>query len=139
MGPDLLVLGEIARNNGLGLSLLHRLTYAYYQMGPVAMNHSMMLYVNHRSHVDLLRLSSKLFYQDKLLTTASVKLPPNEKYPLKFICSDLEHRVGELEPTSDGEVQLILAEVNKLDDPSNSCIMATNLRQVGDTYNHDHW
>ena len=130
MGPDLFVLGEFARDNGLGASLLHRLTRLY-EAVPDATNHSMMLSVNYRSHVVLFQFSSRLFYDGiGLCTSTNVKSPPNGQYPLKFICSDLKNRIGELEPTNHCEVQVILSEIDKLNDPSNCCIMATNSRQV---------
>ena len=124
VGPDLVVLGDIARINGLGTSLLHRLSCLYYSDD--AMKHSIMLCMNHRSHINLFNLLCKLFYKTVILTTA-VEAPCDA---LKFICSDLSDDVGEVEPTSDYEVQLILSEMNKVNDPSNSCIMTTNLRQV---------
>lgn len=124
MGPDLLVLGDIARINGLGTSLLHRLSRLYHSDN--AMRHSIMLCMNHRSHINLFNLSCKLFYKTVVLTTA-VEAPPDA---LKFICSDISDRLGEVESTNDYEVQLILSEVDKVNDPRNSCIMTTNLRQV---------
>ena len=124
MGPDIVVLGDIARLNGLGTSLLHRLSSLY--LSDDAMRHSIMLCMNHRSHINLFNLSCKLFYKTVVLTTA-VEAPSDA---LKFICSDLSNQVGEVEPTNDYEVQLILSEVDKVKDPSNSCIMTTNLRQV---------
>ena len=123
VGPDLIVLGDIARKNGLGESILQRLTRIYRENGKDGMDHLMMLCTNHRSHVDLHCLLSNLFYKDcKFIST--------EKYPLKFICSDLNSNAEELEPTDDYEVELILSEVKNINDPSNSCIMTSNMEQV---------
>ena len=125
-----MVLGDIARMNGLRESLLQRLTRIYRNNGKDAMDHLVMLCINHRSHVDLHSLLSNLFYNDRILTEAKVNAAPTEKYPLKFICSDLNSNVQKLEPTDDCEVQLILSEVKKINDPRNSCIMTSNLKQV---------
>ena len=129
MGPDLIVLGDIARKNGLGESILQRLTRVYRENGKDAMDHLMMLCTNHRCHVDLHCLLSNLFYKDCNFMSTEAKVP-TEKYPLKFICSDLNSNAEELKPTNGYEVELILSEVKNVNDPSNSCIMTSNMEQV---------
>lgn len=68
VGPETLVLGEEARRNGLGQSLLRRLHTLYqspdYRMG--AEMYTAALLSNWRNHREIVKLVSKLFYRDTL-------------------------------------------------------------------------
>ena len=133
------MLGDIAHNNGLGQSLLHRLDKAYKSFGSASQGCSIMLRGNYRCEPNFLEMSSILFYQSRLVSFGNVKCHPQEPYPLKFICS----RVNEatLSPASDFEVQLIIDEVDKLlackdTLPEQVCILTTNQKQVCNVYNY---
>ena len=68
MGPDTIVLGEEARKNGLGQSLLRRLHTLYQSHGYSngAVMYTASLLSNWRSHRDIVKLVSKLFYRGTL-------------------------------------------------------------------------
>ena len=129
-----MVLGDIAHNNGLGLSLLQRLYYQYHgHFFEESKESTVLLKINHRSHCDLLALLSKLFYNSELHPSDSVvPLHSTESYPLKFICSSVSNTVDDREPTCEDEMSTILYQVTKLKlkDYSSACVMTTNQKQV---------
>ena len=75
VGPETLVLGEEAMKNGLGQSLLKRLHTLYqskeYSTG--AEMYTASLLTNWRSHHEIVKLVSKLFYRDTLQVHCTVQ------------------------------------------------------------------
>lgn len=91
VGPQTLVLGDEARNFGLGISLLERLHNAYEQLGDKGRYRSVSLLTNHRCHSGILMLPSSLFYKSSLQCHFKMYLAhPFVKYPLQFICSSFD-------------------------------------------------
>ena len=146
VGPSILVLGEMARDNGLKCSLLERLytLYSTERLEKSSETHCATLLTNFRSHHALLSLPSYLFYSSALMTVAkaTTQLHPDAGYPLHFICSSLDQQVLEVSESSNRrEIELVLDEVKKYVDNwayeewgeknlSDICIMATTANQV---------
>jgi len=87
------VLGDIPQRNGLGTSLLQRLQDRYNELGNIAAGHVVTLTKNYRCHTAILELVGGLFYNSHLSWADNESEPithRNYKYPLVFICSDME-------------------------------------------------
>lgn len=78
----------VARDNGLGTSLLERLFEIYKESG-IKDTHSSTLITNYRCHPSILMLPSSLFYQCTLLSRSDIKAFPEYPFPLVFECSSL--------------------------------------------------
>ena len=142
MGPRLLVLGDEAQENGLGLSLLERLHKRYETLGRVAQQHTVALLTNYRCHSGILLLPSSLFYG----STLQCRVPedsahPDAPYPLVFVCSSLDASVQSVnKDTDESEARVLLQQVSRFvtnwprnwgrQDLSKICIMTPSTNQV---------
>ena len=114
----MLVLGDMARENGLNLSLLERLHQIYRdeKLAESSMKHTASLLTNYRCHHALLSLPSYLFYDSALITAAksATCLHPKTRFPLHFICSSLADDIWEIRDSkNDLEASLLLKEALK--------------------------
>ena len=141
VGPQLLVLGEEAREYGLATSLLERLHKQYTELGEVAEKHIASLLTNYRSQSGILMLPSSLFYGSSLQCRTRDKPHPLATYPLQFICTSL--RVVKSNSQSENllEATTLLNQVQKFierwpekqwgaKDLSKVCIMSPSPDQV---------
>lgn len=89
----MLVLGDIAQKNGLGISLLQRLQLHYQNLGTVTTQCTITLSENYRCHSAILELVGGLFYDSQLSWAKNESEPLTHrgyKYPLAFVCSDFD-------------------------------------------------
>ena len=111
VGPKLLVLGEEAQSNGLGISLLERL-HAQYDKKQFAC--SVTLLTNHRCHSGILMLPSSLYYHSTLQCGKENDTPHHlVPFPLTFVCSDVKQSKGETSGVNEAEANIIMEEVEK--------------------------
>ena len=138
----MLVLGNEAQQNGLGISLLERLHKHYETLGEVSQQHSIPLLTNYRCHSGILTLPSSLFYG----STLQCRVPeesahPDAQYPLVFVCSSLDASVKCIRNDKDeAEARLLLQQVSKFIknwprawgnmERSQICIMTPSANQV---------
>ena len=113
VGPRLLVLGDKAQNNGLGISLLERL-HDLYSKVPLSSTHSVTLLTNYRCHSGILMLPSSLYYESTVLC----KVPEDEAhhlspFPLNFVCSDVSDDNKPTPGTNEVEADVLIKEVQK--------------------------
>ena len=138
-------MGDTAIKHGLNVSLLERLHLKYSQKTfyQFSKTHCATLLTNYRCHHALLSLPSYLFYQSALITVAeaSASLHPKAKYPVHFLCSNLNNETEVTESINMIEIELLLQEVLKYvndwpttewgdKDLSKICVMATTANQV---------
>lgn len=92
VGPSVAVYNNMARENGLGVSLLERLLNLYERKfsKPLLGYHRHSLLTNYRCHPSILMLASSLFYECTLLGRSDSKAHPNAPFPLVFECSSLK-------------------------------------------------
>ena len=83
MEPE--VYSPLAKEYNLHRSPLEQIYSEYSELQHT--KHKILLTCNYRTHSDILKLSSKFFYQDKLRCCDTVKRHPNYK-PLMFLKSD---------------------------------------------------
>ena len=145
VGPDLLVFGEEARQNGLSISLLERLHDKYHELGETS--NCISLLSNYRSHSGLLMLPSSLFYGSTLQChVPDSTAHPLAPFPLVFVCSNMEQAsISHNGGTDDTEANILMEQVQRLigeswpealwgerdDPPGNVCIMTPSPSQVG--------
>lgn len=141
----MLVLGDIARKNGLATSLLQRLRDRYQTLGPVFRKMICKLDHCHRCHKEILNISNHFFYE------AALKIPKNEPtppphpdypYPLAFVCTSVQTNVTKvmsMKNKEEAEVVLNLARDIGLTWPkriwgkshlSQMCIISPSRKQV---------
>ena len=116
MGPKLLVLGDEAQSNGLAVSLLERLHDAYDKRGhfPAKKFRSLTLLTNHRCHSGILMLPSSLYYGSTLQCGKKNDKPHHlASFPLTFVCSDIDQRIGKGTGASKVEADVLIEEVQK--------------------------
>ena len=93
IGPQVAVLSDAARENGLGSSLVERLFGHYKDLGKQKTNSTTLL-TNYRSHPSILTLTSSLLYECTLLSRsnsrAHPKAHPKAPYPIEFLCTSLD-------------------------------------------------
>ena len=112
VGPKQVVLGGVAQENGLGVSLLERLHKSYLEI-ELANHYTVVLRNNYRCLPEILDLSSSLFYDSTL--TACAKVPRIKKYPLHFICLSESNHPAVLNSCEDlFEADIIIEEVVNL-------------------------
>lgn len=100
---------DVARENGLGVSLLERLLTLYNkEYDKKSLNyHRRSLLTNYRCHPSILMLASSLFYECTLLGRSESKAHPNAPYPLVFECSSLtqgSYEVSSTDNTREAEI-----------------------------------
>ena len=89
VGPQVAVYSQLARENGLGTSLLERL-FTYYKskrFQKAATTHAATLLTNYRCHPSILMLASSLFYECTLLSRSKSRAHPKAPFPLVFDCT----------------------------------------------------
>ena len=131
VGPKLLVLGQTARENGLGVSLLERLQNSYTEIEE-ARSYSITLCNNYRCLPEILDLPSSIFYESSL--KACAKVARLREYSLSFICSSESDSFLSLCENM-VEARIIIQEVEALIyndhiDTTGLCIMSPSQRQV---------
>ena len=144
MGPALLVCGDEGQKYGLNVSLLERLLGNFQQFGEVISSlQCVNLLTNFRSHKDVLHLPSILFYESTLHTIVSCDIAhPDAPYPLRFICSSLDHTIEHVSSDIDEyEAILLLDQMKQFLYPwptqqwgpkelSNTCLITPTRHQV---------
>ena len=135
VGPGILVLGDIAQENGLATSFFARLMEFYddqHQLPLVVLN------TNYRCHEAILSLACSLFYSSKLLPCVdhkSIRIPDIHQ-PIWFVCSSLDKtpqsdvQTDKIEAiTLIDQLKVFFKDQRQLDN-HDVCIMATNRQQV---------
>ena len=89
------MLGEKPQKHGLAKSLLERLYDLYHELGDVAKPYCAHLSTNFRCHQTILNLACQIAYKMPL----ECRVPdhtahPNAKFPLQFVCTDLDTKVS---------------------------------------------
>ena len=141
VGPQLLVLGEVAQTCGLAVSLLERLHDLYMKLGEPAQKHVASLLTNYRSQSGILMLPSSLFYGSILQCRTRDKPHPLAVYPLHFVCTSLRQIKGNSQSESQLEATTLLHNVKKFVDSwpermwgekdlTRVCIMSPSADQV---------
>ena len=87
VGPKVAVLSDIARENGLGDSILERLFTRYKTFRKASTSHAATLLTNYRCHPSILMLASSLFYECTLLSRSKNMAHPKAPFPLVFACT----------------------------------------------------
>ena len=114
VGPQVRVLSETARNNGLGQSILERLFSHYKDVnyGDMTKSHTSTLLTNYRCHPSILMLASSLFYECTLISQTTRGTHPKAPYPLVFACSSVKQgNFHDCLPENEAEAILL---INKL-------------------------
>lgn len=107
MGPQVRVLSEKARNNGLGESLLERI-YSCYKATNDPLTSSTLL-TNYRCHPSILMLASSLFYECTLISESRREAHPKAPYPLMFACTSLKRdNFRNCQPENEEEAKLLI-------------------------------
>ena len=120
VGPALLVLGEPAHENGLGISMLERLEKKYEEIGDRAVQYRAVLNDNYRCNQQITEFLSKLFYNGKARSKVSIPMNPKPKMilPFSFYCSDVEQYVrAPQESTFEAEADAVINQLNFYYDP----------------------
>lgn len=86
----MVVLGEPAHENGLGISLLERLEKKYEEISGNALQYCNILTDNYRCNQQIAKFLSKLFYSGKAHHKISVPFLPKMKSAFVFYCCDVE-------------------------------------------------
>jgi len=79
----------MARENGLGDSILERLFTHYKTLKKATTSHVATLLTNYRCHPSILMLASSLFYECTLLSRSTSRTHPKAPFPLVFTCTSL--------------------------------------------------
>ena len=116
VGPALLVLGKEAQQYGLNISLLERLWNVYHKLDHVTLSHQcVQLNVNYRTHKEIMKLASSLFYDSSLTSVVPDSIAhPDATYPLLFVCSSLDDNIDRVELDADEmEARVVLDQAKK--------------------------
>ena len=114
VGPQVRVLSERARENGLGESLLERLFSHYKAIKHASMTetHTSSLLTNYRCHPSILMLASSLFYECTLLSQNKREAHPKAPYPLVFVCTSVrQDGFSNCSPENEEEAQLLITKM----------------------------
>ena len=115
VGPAVSVYCDLARENGLGVSMLERLLNLYqdeYKDKKQLNFHRHSLLTNYRCHPSILMLASSLFYECTLLSRSTSKTHPLAPYPIVFHCSSVQHDRLKVSEASNGrEAELLVDKV----------------------------
>ena len=110
MGPQVRVLSEKARNNGLGESLIERI-YSCYKATNDSLTSSTLL-TNYRCHPSILMLASSLFYECTLISESRREAHPKAPYPLMFACTSLKQgNFRNCQPENEEEAKLLITKM----------------------------
>jgi len=108
------VFSSVARENGLGVSLMERLLQVYESgYDKKQLNyHRHSLLTNYRCHTSILMLASSLFYEFTLLSRSNSKAHPKAPFPLVFQCSSIEQdKQGDSSAENENEARILLEKV----------------------------
>jgi superfamily I DNA and/or RNA helicase/exoribonuclease R len=112
VGPDVLVLGDMARKHGLATSLLERIHKYYNEIGEISCSFSLLS--NYRSHSGIMMLPSSLFYGSTLQCNVNTGTHPDAPFPLVFVCSSIENiSSANSNGTDEMEAMTLVNEVEK--------------------------
>ena len=101
----------MARDNGLGTSLLERI-FALYDGTRFKDGHVATLLTNYRCHPSILMLPSSLFYECTLLSRSDAKAFPEMPFPLVFECSSLrQDTIANLQAENKAEAEILVNRV----------------------------
>ena len=106
VGPNVAVINKLAREAGLGTSLLERL-FSVYEGTKLEKSHVSTLLTNYRCHPSILMLASSLFYECTLLSRSDSKSLPGAPFPIVFECSSVASQFSNA-PADDVEEATIL-------------------------------
>ena len=145
VGPSTLVQGDKASRNGLAVSLLVRLYSAYTgdELREAAETYKVVLESNYRCHTTILRATRSLHYEIPVKWakwSAEPPMHPEARYPLQFICSDVNDDIY-LSHTNKQEADVVLEAVHTKTttwptslwgkkDLSQFCVISTSRSQV---------
>ena len=105
------VLNEVARENGLGTSLIERL-FNHYKKLHASKTHVTTLLTNYRSHPSILMLASSLLYECTLLSRSDSRTYPKYPFPIVFACTSLKQEgFGNLPAVNEREAELLIAKL----------------------------
>lgn len=116
VGPQVAVLSNAARENGLGTSLIERLFTHYKEKKRAATDleipHTAALLTNYRCHPSILMLASSLLYECTLLSRSDSKPHPKAPFPIIFYCTSLEQEgFRNLPDVNENEAELLVRKM----------------------------
>ena len=109
-----MVLGDLAKSNGMSISLLQRLEKLYKCCG--GDSNIATLSINYRCHPAILELVGNLFYDGKIKWNKEEPPPAthrNFQYPLVFVCSSIEEDVTSSSDRDENEANAIYQKVGE--------------------------
>ncbi|XP_065917902.1 3'-5' exoribonuclease HELZ2-like isoform X2 [Dysidea avara] len=144
IGPQMLVLGDKARANELGTSLLQRLHELYGSILGVRKEnpYAGLLLTNYRCHDSILRLPSNLFFKSTLQVRTNSRLHPKTVSALEFVCTSVNSTITiSSQDYSEIEARATLEQIQRYVDPwpttqwgkknlSTICAMASSRNQA---------
>ena len=112
VGPKVAVLSDIARENGLGDSILERLFTRYKTFKKASTSHAATLLTNYRCHPSILMLASSLFYECTLLSRSKSRAHPKAPFPLVFACTSFSQEgFSNLPAENEREAEMIVRKM----------------------------
>lgn len=111
IGPQVVVLSDAARSNGLGTSVIERLHVHYKAHKKPLKSHETTLLTNYRSHPSILMLASSLLYECTLLSRSHSEAHPKAPFPLVFLCTSLQEPTHSQLVKDEAEAELIIVKM----------------------------
>jgi len=108
------VYNKVARENGLGTSLIERLFTHYNSFKKAATSHAITLLTNYRCHPSILMLASSLFYECTLLSRSMSRTHPRAPFPIVFTCTSISQNLMEfinLSAENEREAELLIMKL----------------------------
>lgn len=108
----MLVLGDLARNNGMSISLLQRLEKLYNSCGGT--KNIANLSTNYRCHPDILDLVGNLFYEGLIKWNKDEAPPATHRsfpFPLVFVCSSIDEGASSSSDRDENEAMAVYHKV----------------------------
>ena len=110
VGPKVAVYNKMAREKGLGTSLLERL-FSLYKGTKRERSHVSTLLTNYRCHPSILMLASSLFYECTLLSRSDSRTLPAAPFPIVFECSSVGRSFANNPPESEDEASILASRM----------------------------
>jgi len=108
------VYNKVARENGLGTSLVERLFTHYKMFKKATTSHVATLLTNYRCHPSILMLASSLFYECTLLSRSMSRTYPRAPFPIVFTCTSISKNLEEfinLSAENEREAELLVMKL----------------------------